>query len=175
MLRPVLLVLPIAAAFTLLAPAPGEAQRRGAAQGAGQQCDRSEPAQRRRSVLGGIAGGIAGAALGRSGVPTGIIGIGIPVSSLLSEAIMALLDCKEQEQAAKATDDAIRGGVGTTATWTSETRPNVSGTSSATGEERLADGTHCMTVTDIIIVDGEETRAPKRMCRGPGDRGYARV
>ena len=69
----------------------------------------------------------------------------------------------------------MRGGVGTTASWTSETRAGVSGSSVATGQETLADGTHCMTVTDIVIVDGEETRAPKRMCRAPGTARYARV
>ncbi|MDP8995023.1 MAG: hypothetical protein M3N07_08620, partial [Pseudomonadota bacterium] len=102
-------------------------------------------------------------------------GVSLPTNELLSEAIMNLLDCREQQQAAAATNEAIRGGVGTTSNWQSETRPGVSGSSSATGEERLADGTHCMTVTNIVIIDGEETRAPQRMCRGPGQRGYARV
>ena len=32
-----------------------------------------------------------------------------------------MLDCKEQQQAAKATDQAIRGGVGTEVAWKSET------------------------------------------------------
>jgi hypothetical protein len=32
-----------------------------------------------------------------------------------------------------------------------------------------------MTVTDVIIVDGSETRAPKRMCRRPPQNRYVRV
>ena len=33
----------------------------------------------------------------------------------------------------------------------------------------------CLTVTDVVIVDGEETTVPKRMCRARGASGYARV
>jgi len=89
--------------------------------------------------------------------------------------LLKMLDCKEQKQAAKATDDAIRGGVGTEVAWTSESRPNVSGKSKVTAAEQLADGTQCMTVTDVVIVDGEETTVPKKMCRAKGASGYARV
>jgi hypothetical protein len=32
-----------------------------------------------------------------------------------------------------------------------------------------------MTVTDVVIVDGEETTVPKKMCRGPGDSGFKRA
>jgi hypothetical protein len=32
-----------------------------------------------------------------------------------------------------------------------------------------------MTVTDIIIIDGEETRAPKRLCRRPPSNRFVRV
>jgi hypothetical protein len=105
----------------------------------------------------------------------GTVGALLPTSQLLSEALIAILDCKEQQQAAEATNEAVRGGVGSTSSWTSESRPNVSGSSSVTGQEQLADGSHCMTVTDVVIVDGEETTAPKRMCRKPGASGYARV
>jgi hypothetical protein len=37
-----------------------------------------------------------------------------------------------------------------------------------------ADG-ECMTVTDVVIVDGQETRAPKRMCRRPPNNRFVRV
>ena len=90
----------------------------------------------------------------------------LPVGALLGEAIASLLDCDEQQQAAAATEEAVRGGVGTTARWESETRDNVTGSSTVTAAEpAAADGSQCITVTDIVIVDGEETRAPKRMCR----------
>jgi hypothetical protein len=137
-----------------------------------QKCD--DGTKKKRKALGGFLGSMAGSMLGRTGVG-GTVGGLLPTGQLLSEALIAILDCKEQQQAAEATNEAVRGGVGTTATWTSETRPNVTGSSSVTGEEQTADGAHCLTVTDVVIVDGEETTAPKRMCRQPGASGYVRV
>lgn len=146
-----------------------------AAQANSTQCVDTPQKKARRSLFGGIASGIAGDILGRSGVPTSIAGVSLPVGSFLSDTILKLLDCKEQQQAAKATDDAIRGGVGSEVAWKSESRPNVSGISKVTASEQLADGGNCMTVTDVVIVDGEETTVPKRMCRAPGASGYAKV
>jgi hypothetical protein len=51
----------------------------------------------------------------------------------------------------------------------------VSGKSTVTGEEKLADGGQCMTVNDVVIVDGEETTVPKKMCRAAGASGYVKV
>lgn len=98
------------------------------------------------------------------------------VTPELTRAIEHALNCGEQRQAAAATDQAIAAPVGTTVRWTSETRPNVSGSSTVTATETAGvDGSQCLTVTDIIIVDGEETRAPKRMCRIPPSNRYVRV
>ena len=96
----------------------------------------------------------------------------VRIGHSLSDAIARRLDCHEQQQAALATDRAIQGGVGTTATWTSNTRARVSGSSMVTAQDRSGG---CVTVTDIIIVDGEETRAPKRMCRRPPSNRFVRV
>ena len=173
MLRAFITALPI----LLLVPSagPAAAAATAAAQKPGQKCDQSDSAKRRRSAIGGFLGGLAGNALSRAGVPSSVGGVSLPVNTLLSDVLINLLDCKEQQQAAAATNEAVRGGVGTTANWTSESRPNVSGSSSVTAEEQLADGSHCLTVTDVVIVDGEETTVPKRMCRGQGASGYARV
>jgi hypothetical protein len=38
-----------------------------------------------------------------------------------------------------------------------------------------ATGLECITVTDVIIVKGEETTANKRMCRPPGSARYVLV
>jgi surface antigen len=141
----------------------------------GKQCDQSGAAKARRSMFGSMLGNIAGSVLGRAGVPASVAGVGLPVGTLLSDAIVNLLDCKEQQQAAKATDQAVRGGVGTEISWKSESRPNVSGKSTVTAEEKLADGGNCLTVSDVVIVDGEETTVPKRMCRAKGASGYARA
>ena len=139
------------------------------------QCADTPQKKAKRSMFGSLLGSIANSALGQVGGNAGAVLNSMPVGTLLSDAILKLLDCKEQQQAAKATDDALRGGVGTEVTWKSETRPNVSGTSKVTGQEALADGSQCMTVNDIVIVDGEETTVPKKMCRRPGASGYARV
>ena len=126
----------------------------------------------KHSLLGSIAGQIAGNAFDRTGVPSGVGGVYIPVSSLISSGITRLLDCKEQKQAATATQNAVRGGVGTTSSWSSESRPNVVGSSTVDSQTARADGSSCLAVTDVVIVDGEETRVTKNMCRARGASGY---
>ncbi len=87
----------------------------------GENCEQQGERRRRRGRgLGGMLGGIAG---GFIGGPVGTVTSVLPVGSLLGEAIASLLDCREQQQAAGATEEAVRGNVGTTATWQSETRP----------------------------------------------------
>ena len=126
--------------------------------------------KKKKSMFGAIAGGIAGSALGHAGVP--MWGLSAPIGQLIGEGIAALLDCKEQVQAAKATEEAVRGGVGTTSTWESESRPGVKGSSTVTGQTARADGGSCLTVNDVVIVNGEETTVAKTMCRSPGGSGY---
>ena len=140
------------------------------------QCVDTAQKKARRSMFGSILGSVGGAVLGQVGGTAGAVAsAALPAASMLGEELMKILDCKEQQQAAKATDEAIRGGVGAESTWQSETRPNVRGTSKVTAEEKLADGGHCLTVTDVVIVDGEETIVPKKMCRASGAAGYAKV
>ena len=171
-------VIPAIIAIATLAVQPALAQSSGgdSAQSVsgttGEQCKTSEAKKRRNSLFGSIASNIASSALGRAGASSTVVGLALPVGSLLSSEILNKLDCKEQVQAAEATNSAVRGGVGTSSNWTSGTRENVSGSSTVTGENKLADGTTCVTVTDVVIVDGEETTALKRMCRKPGESGY---
>jgi hypothetical protein len=126
-------------------------------------------------MFGGMLNSLGGNLLGRAGVAGSVVSLALPVGSYLTDELLKKLDCKEQVQAAKATDQAVRGGVGTEVAWTSETRANVTGKSTVTGQEQLADGGQCLTVTDVVIVDGEETTVPKRMCKAKGATGYARV
>ncbi|MFL6829890.1 MAG: hypothetical protein ACJ8D5_04615 [Sphingomicrobium sp.] len=141
-----------------------------------QKCADTAQKKAKRSMFGGMLGSIGGSVLGQFGGTAGAVAsLALPAASYLGEELLRMLDCKEQQQAAKATDTAIRGGVGTEVSWKSETRPNVSGRSKVTGEEKLADGGQCVTVTDVVIVDGEETTVPKRMCRARGASGYARA
>jgi hypothetical protein len=130
-------------------------------------------------MLGGAANRLAR----RAGIPSFA-----PVAELtdqLSLAIACVLDPKEQEQAANATLEATRGNddgddtvgpiVGQSASWTSSSRNNVSGTSTVTAREAVGDDMDCITVTDVAIVEGEETSANKRMCRPPGSARYSIV
>ena len=146
----------------------------------GEQCQQQRETRRQRGRgFGSMIGGIAGAFGGRIGGVAGVVTNVLPVSDLLGEAIASMLDCQEQQKAAGATQQVVeqaeRGGVGTTVAWESETRPGVRGSSTVTAVETASTEGECMTVTDVVIVDGEETRAPKRMCRRPPATRYVRV
>jgi surface antigen len=164
-----LLVAPVALPAPVAAASAAEMQSR-----TGENCEQQNERSRRRGRgIGGMFGSIVGGRIGGLG---GVVGSVLPVGELLGEAIASLLDCREQRQAATATEEAVRGGVGTTASWESETRQNVTGSSTVTGAEPLAgNGDQCLTVTDVVIIDGQETRAPKRMCRRPPNNRYVRV
>jgi hypothetical protein len=140
-----------------------------------QQCADTAAKQAKRSMFGGVLNSLGGSLLGRAGVAGSVVSLALPVGSYLTDELLKKLDCKEQVQAAKATDQAVRGGVGTEVAWKSDTRANVTGKSTVTGQEQLADGGQCLTVTDVVIVNGEETTVPKRMCKSKGASGYARV
>lgn len=135
-----------------------------------------------RNVASSILGGMARRA-------TGGLASFVPVEAfadVIVTEIACQLDEKEQEQAANATVEITevtvdeegkerKPEVGRSAEWTSETRENVSGTSTITAVEDSDGGEDCMTVTDVVIVEGEETRADKRMCRLAGAARYTIV
>ena len=161
-------------------PAPEAAPAAAPVAVASEQCrDQRRRARGRGRAIGGVLGGVAGGVLGRGGDTVqrlATVALAAPVGALIGDAIASRLDCHEQRQAAAATEQVVERGVGATQTWTSETRPNVTGSSTVTAAAApLDDGNPCVTVTDIIIVDGQETRAPKRMCRRPPTNRYVRV
>ena len=161
------------------APAPAPATAEGESASAAATADAVARCERRNRRRGRRAGGVFGF-IARTFTPVGSGVAGavtavVPVGELLGEAIAGLLDCDEQQRAAAATEEAVRGGVGTTASWTSQTREGVSGSSTAMALEPGPGGGECMTVTDVVIVDGEETRAPKRLCRRPPSSRFVRV
>lgn len=122
------------------------------------------------SLLGGFLGGLAERATGSSA-----IGSFIPfntVTTTLTDAIACQLDKDEQKKAADATTLAVSRGVGDSESWTSDTRGNVSGTSTVLDQTASTNGGSCVNVSDVIIINGEETRATKKMCRAPGASGY---
>lgn len=181
-------------AFALVATAiPAHAQFRGllrdAARGAqsseaAEGCENEEGRSTARGVLGGILGGAARRTANRAG-----LGYYVPVEAFtdtLAKEIACKLDPEEQEKAAKATMDITevekddegndkKPEVGRSAAWESDTREGVSGTSTITSREASSGDNDCITVTDVIIVEGEETRAEKRMCRLAGSPRYTIV
>lgn len=143
-------------------------------------CGKGKSRSAGSSILGSVLGSVAGRAASRAGVSGWV-----PIAGLtdqLTAAIACKLDPEEQKQAAQATLEATRGegdaaevSVGASSTWTSGTREEVSGTSTVTArnDDENGAGLQCVTVTDVIIVRGEETRADKRMCRQPPAKRYA--
>src|ERR1700754_555967 len=92
-----LLLVPIAAMPVMAAGATAEQSR------TGENCDQQSERRRQRGRgLGGIIGG-------RLGGAAGLVNNVLPVGELLGEAIASLLDCREQQQAAAATEEATRG------------------------------------------------------------------
>ena len=134
-------------------------------------CASGKPKSRGSALMGHMLGNLANETVGRSGFATFVP---IPeVTGILTDAIACKLDEGEQKQAAGATNAAVRSGeVGSSSSWKSDTRQGVSGTSTVTARNETADGTSCMQVNDVIIVDGEETTVQKKMCRAPGQSGY---
>jgi len=147
--------------------------------------DKPEACQEnRRSTGSRVAGGILGSIAGRAAGGVSPMLNYVPVASLtdqLAASIACRLDPEEQKQAADATLEATRGTleggdaeVGSMAAWTSTTREDVSGTSTVVASNTIDDaGLQCITVTDVVIVKGEEARADKRMCRRPPAARYA--
>jgi surface antigen len=166
-------------AVTAVRDAPPAATQPAPVAVASEQCQEQRSRNRHRGrAIGGVIGGVAGGVLGRGSTIQRLatVALAAPVGALIGDTIARQLDCHEQRQAAAATEQVVERGVGATQTWTSDTRPGVTGSSTVTAAAAPADdGNPCVTVTDIIIVDGEETRAPKRMCRRPPTNRYVRV
>jgi len=131
----------------------------------GKRCKKSRG---RGRLLGGIFGGIVGKAAGLSDAGA-LLAAGF--GAVLVGEIACQLSDKEQKKAAEATVAvAEKEEVGAVATWESPTRSGVSG--SVTALNTQPNGTRCLSITDVAIIDGEETRVSKQMCRGSGDSRY---
>lgn len=170
-----------------LVAAPAHGQFGGVLRGLGSSsakttdgCAKNKSRSAGSRMLGSVLGSVAGSAASRAGVSGWV-----PIAGLtdqLTAAIACKLEPEEQKQAAEATLEATRGegdaaevSVGASSAWTSQTRAEVSGTSTviARNDDENGAGQQCITVTDVIIVRGEETRADKRMCRQPPAKRYA--
>lgn len=143
-------------------------------------CGKGKKGDKGRGVLGGMLGGAVDELTRSAGLRSYVP---IPeFSDQLTESIACRLDPEEQKQAAEATlsitrtdgDDTLPE-VGASSSWSSNTRNDVSGSSTVTARQASGSNLDCITVTDIVIIDGEEARAEKRMCRAPGSARYSIV
>jgi hypothetical protein len=80
----------------------------------------------------------------------------------------------EERQMADAASEQVvaQEEVGATAEWVSPSRAEVSGSSTVTAMNSQPTGATCLDITDVIIIDGEEARRTKTMCRAPGETRY---
>ncbi|VWX56893.1 hypothetical protein [Sphingorhabdus sp. 109] len=125
----------------------------------------------RGGLLGGIFGSVVGSVAGLDDVGTLIAGA---VGAVLVGEIACKLSQDEQEKAAEATFAVVeQEEVGAVAKWESPTRGGVSGSSTVTALNTEPNGRKCLTITDVAIIDGEETRISKQMCRAAGESKYA--
>ena len=143
-------------------------------------CGKGKKGDRGRGVMGGLLGGAVDELARGANLPSFVP---IPAfSDQITESIACRLDPEEQKQAAEATlavtrteEDGALPEVGASSAWTSTTREDVSGTSTVTSREASSGDLDCITVTDVVIIEGEEARADKRMCRAPGAARYSIV
>lgn len=148
-------------------------KRKPASSGKQAQDASCKRARKRGSALGSFLGSAAGSfgGLGRTGsaLLTGFSGI------LVGE-IACKLDEKEQEAATQATVTVLANEeVGAKAEWTSPTRQGVGGSSTIAAVDSAPNGKKCLTITDVAIIEGEESRVTKQMCRAPGAASYVLV
>ncbi|WP_156472136.1 hypothetical protein [Sphingorhabdus sp. M41] len=125
----------------------------------------------RGQLLGGIFGGVVGAV-------AGLDDVGVLVAGAVGAALVGEIACKlsqdEQKKASEATYAVVQQEtVGAVANWKSPTRGGVSGSSTVTALNTEPNGRKCLTITDVAIIDGEETRVSKQMCRGAGQSQYS--
>jgi len=121
-------------------------------------------------LLGGLIGGLGAKALGLGKIGQLIAG---GAGALLGSKLACQLSKKEQEVAAEATVEIVeKEEVGATASWTSPERKGVSGSSTITALDAKPNGSTCLDITDVAIIDGEETSISKRMCRLAGQSRF---
>lgn len=147
---------------------PSAKQAAASGSAASSQAKKCKNARRGGSALGGLLGGLL-----FEGAPALVAG---GISGLVVGEIACQLTKKEQEKAAQATVEVTKKEeVGAVSTWQSPTRAGVSGSSAITAVNTMPNGKKCLSITDVAIIDGAETRVQKQMCRGQGDSGYMLV
>ena len=156
-----------------LAASTGEAKKERRKKKKKSGSKKCKAARKGGGLFGSILGGVVGDAAGLGSVGT-LISSGL--GAVIGAEIACQLDEKEQEKAAEATLAVVeKEEVGAIAEWQSPTRAGVSGSSMITALNAAPDGRRCLSITDVAIIDGEETKIAKQMCRGPEDKNYTLV
>lgn len=124
-------------------------------------------------ILGGILGFAGGQAAGLDLQQSFLAGAFV---GLLGGEIACQLTKEEQQQAEAATQAVAKTEtIGETVRWASETRPEVSGSSTITALNSEPNGRTCLSIVDVAIVEGVETKVSKQMCRGAPGQIYSLV
>ena len=159
----VVLALTVAAPAVILADtAPAQAQ---------SGCKAKKKKSPFGSILGDMVGRFAADKVGSTGIGGGYLPTN-KLNEVLADSIACALAPDEREAAADATNRVVERRVGATESWQSESRPEVSGSSTVTAVQTVADGSICKDVRDVATIDGEERTITKRMCRAPGQSAY---
>ena len=152
------------------------------------------------SILGSMAGSLAGRVGGRFASFLPLPEFATVLTSAIACKLDQKEQKQAAEATLEVTRGDVTGevAVGQTSEWKSASRKNVTGMStivaveaapvalvikgkggvkgggaSAAKNPQLASVSQCITVSDVVIVNGEETTANKRMCRAPGAARYS--
>jgi surface antigen len=124
-------------------------------------------------IIGGILGFAGGQAAGLDLQQSFLAGTFV---GLLGGEIACQLTKEEQQQAEAATQAVAKTEtIGETVRWASETRPDVSGSSTIAALNSEPNGRTCLSIVDVAIVEGIETKVSKQMCRGAPGQIYSLV
>jgi surface antigen len=137
-------------------------------------CDNTTQVGRASTVVGNTLEGLATKGMQKIGLSPDTK-TRSSMRGLLTDGIASALTPAEQQKAADTTARVLGKKVGTKSTWTSDTRPDVKGSSEVTSTIQVGDGSVCNVVKDIVIVNGEETAAEKKLCKPPGSSGFTIV
>lgn len=121
-------------------------------------------------ILGGVAGGLLGSKIDGGRRNTAGLLIGGAVGALAGGAIGKALDKCEKEKLGKATEASLNSpasGAESTANWKSDSRPEVTGTVSASEPVQQPDGRICRSVTRVNYVQGQEMQDAPTFCKTP--------
>ena len=162
---------PVVLVVILVAVSAADVSAASATVGDPMLCDSSKVKVLGSLLLGHRFDALARTRVGRAGVAG--LDRAASFAGSVSDAIGRRLMPAEQRQAAAATHIAVcKGRPGQKVDWVSAARPGIRGSALVTAASDDRALGHCITIADVVLRKGEETRVVQRMCRAPGARGY---